>query len=304
MTTIAILRDGTPVRIHLFDDPIFDVDGFLVGFTFPGTTPVIYRYRQHSEFKAEDRKKNNLSGYYNEAIFSKYVQNTESVPTINLLVKYNFKNILATEGEEITVSTVDLQAPFDYFYNYKNYTFNLQSTSDKKGVKNYLKPIFEDLKLVDSKINTDGINGVITLNNQSDTPGGKFYKKNFGDFVNTWTISDIHKSNIKKVMSLIIFTIRKINKDIIPIIATNTHFFDKEMKVADGIIDYNDTTNGFTDLEKLLFEIKKNWGYYYDPRDATVFPLRENFDAVFSSLSTYYDYYLYYNGLVNFYNRH
>jgi len=300
MTTIAILRDGTPIRIHLFDNPIFDIDGFLVGFTFPSTTPKIYKYRQHFEFKAGDRKKTNLSGYYDEDIFIKYVQNIEPFPTIDLLVKYDFKNILATEGEEITVSTVDLEAPYDYFFNYKKYTFPLQSTLDKKGVRNYLKSITEGLKTVDYKINTDGVSPVIVLNNQSSTPGGHFYKKNFADFVNSWTISNIQKSDFKKIMSLIIFKIRAINKDIFPIIATNTNFFNRETDVSNGNFDYN----ALPDLEKLLFDLKRGWGYYYDlPMPGFPQPYKDDFDAIFSSLSTYNDYLLYYNGLVNFYNR-
>jgi hypothetical protein len=303
MTTIAILRDGTPVRILLFNNPIFDVDGFLLQFTTPGTTPEIYRYHQHGEFKKEDRKKTNLSGYYDEAVFLKYIQNIEPVPTMELLVKYNFKKVLATEGEEIIVSTIDFSAPYDYFYNYKKYTFNLQSTLDQKGVRNYLKPIIEDLKVVDTKINTDGVNGVTVLNNQGGLPSGHFYKKNLGDFINTWTVSNIQKSNFKKIMALIVFKIKEINRDIIPIIATNTHLSDKEFDVADGITDYNNPTNGLTDLEKLLFDLKRGWGYYYLPTDPNISPLRANFDALFSSISTYNDYLAYYSSLLNFYNK-
>ncbi len=304
-TTIAILKDGTPVRIHLFDNSIFDVDGFLIQFTRPGVTPEVYRYHQQAEFKREDRKKPNLSGYYNEDLFLKYIQNVEPLTTIDKLIKYDFKRDLATENEEITVSTVDFDEPYDYFYNEKKYTFNLQRTLDNKGVRNYLKPIIENFKTVDIKINTDGVNGVTILNNQSGTPGGYFYKKNLGDFINTWTITDIQKSNFKKVMALIVFKIREINKYIIPIIAANTHFFDKEIDVANGIIDYNDTTTGdrLTDLEKLLFDLKRGWGYYYNPLNPEDFPLREDFDAQFTQLSSYKDYQDYYSSLENFYNK-
>ena len=304
-TTIAILKDGTPVRIHLFDTPIFDVDGFLVRFTTLETNPQVYRYHQHEEFKREDRKKPDLSGYYNEDLFVKYIQKVEPIPTLDILTKYNFNKVLATEGEEITVSTIDFDKPYNYFYNEKKYTFNLQRTLDNKGVRNYLKPIIENFETVDIKINTDGVNGVTILNNQSGTPSGYFYKKNLGDFINTWTISDIQKSNLKKVMSLIVFKIREINKYIIPIIAANTHFFDKETDVANGIIDYNDTTTGnrLTDLEKLLFDLKRGWGYYYNPLNPEDFPLREDFDAQFTQLSSYQDYVAYHSSLENFYNK-
>lgn len=78
-------------------------------------------------------------------------------------------------------------------------------------------------------------------------------------------------------MALIVFKIREINKYIIPIIAPNTHFFDKEIDVANGIIDYNDTTTGdrLTDLEKLLFDLKRGWGYYYNPLNPEDFPLEK-----------------------------
>lgn len=297
-TTIAILKDGTPVRIHLFDNPIFDVDGFLVRFTTLEINPQDYRYHQHTEFKREDRKKPDLSGYYNEDLFVKYIQKAEPIPTLDILTKYNFNKILATEGEEITVSTIDFNEPYDYFYNEKKYSFNLQRTLDNKGVRNYLKPIIENFKTVDNKINTDGVNGVTILNNQSATPGGHFYKKNLGDFINTWTISDIQKSNLKKVMSLIVFKIREINKYIIPIIAANTHLFDKENDVANGIIDYDN----FTDLEKLVFNFKKHWGYYYDtPLNGLPRPHKDDFEALFSTSSTYEDYLSYYSSLENFY---
>lgn len=306
MTTIAILKDGTPIRIHLYDKPIFDVDGFLVQFTKLGTLPETYRYHQHSEFKKEDRKKPNLSGYYNEDIFLKYVQNVEPIPTMDLLVKYNFEKVLAIEGEEITISTIDFNEPYDYFYDYKNYTFNLGSSPDKKRVGNYLKPIIENFRIVDTKINTDGHNGVIVRNNQSLSPGGFFFKKNLGGFINNWAISNIQKSNFKRLMTLIVFKIREINRDIVPIIASNTHFFDKELDVANGIIDYNNPNNpkGFTDLEKLLFDLKRGWGYYFDlPLEGYPRPLRDDFDAQFSSLSPYQDYLAYLSSLQNFYDK-
>jgi len=297
-TTLAILKDGTPIRIHLFENPAFDVDGFLIQFTKPGTQPEIYRYHQHSEFKGEDRKKPDLTGYYNESLFLKYIQNTEPVPTLDKLIKHDFKNNLAFEGEEITVSTIDFDSPYDYFYNTKNYTFNLQLSPDKRGVANYRKLIMENYRIVDSKINTDGHIPVIVLNNQSATPGGYFFKKNLGDFINNWAISEIQKSTFKRIMSLIVFKIREINRDIIPIIATNTHFFDKEFNVANGIKDYND----FTDLEKLLFNFKRTWGYYYDtPINGLPRPHKDDFEALFSIPSTYEDYYSYYSSLENFY---
>lgn len=297
-TTIAILKDGTPVRIHLFDNPIFDVDGFLVRFTTLETNPQVYRYHQHEEFKREDRKKPDLSGYYNEDLFIKYIQKVEPIPTLDILTKYNFNKILATEGEDITVSTIDFNEPYDYFYNEKKYTFKLQRTIDNKGVRNYLKPIIENFKTVDIKINTDGINGVTIPNNQSITPGGYFYKKNLGDFIDTLAISDIQKSNLKKVMSLIVFKIREINKYIIPIIAANTNFFNKEFDVANGIKDYDN----FTDLEKLIFNFKKHWGYYYDtPLEGFPRPHKDDFEALFSTSSTYEDYLSYYSSLENFY---
>lgn len=303
MTDIAILRDGTPVRLSSFKDIIFDVDGFLIQFTFDSLNPDTYRYHQHYEFKREDRKKPKLSGYYNEKLFLNYIQNIEPIPTLDKLDKYNFERNLATEGEEITVSTIDFDEPYDYFYNEKKYTFKLLNTLDNKGVRNYLQPIVENFRTVDSKINTDGANPVTVLNNQSGLPGGYFYKKNLGDFINTWSISNIQKSLIKKAMSMIIFKIREINRDIIPRIASHTHFFDKEEDVANGIIDYNDPTHGFTDLEKLLFDLKRCWGYYYRETNQDLTPLRASFDAVFSSTSTYEDYLSYLSNLHNFYDK-
>ncbi|ABQ05097.1 hypothetical protein [Flavobacterium johnsoniae] len=298
MTTTAILKDGTPVRIHLFEKPAFDVEGFLVGFTLSSLNSEEYRYYQQSEFKREDRKKPNLSGYYDKKMFLKYIQNVEPVPTLDNLVKYNFKKVLATEGEEVTVTSIDFEEPYDYFYNEKKYTFNLQNTIDNRGVRNYLKPIVEDFRTVDHKINTDGANAVIVLNNQSGVPGGYFYKKNLGDFINSWSITNTQKTFIKKAMSLIIFKIREINRDIIPIIASNTHFFKKEQDVANGIIDYND----FTDLEKLLFNFKRTWGYYYNtPLDGFPRPYKDSFEALFSNSSTFEDYQSYLSSLQNFY---
>jgi hypothetical protein len=298
MTTTAILKDGTPVRIHLFEKPAFDVEGFLVGFTLSSLNSEEYRYYQQSEFKREDRKRPNLSGYYDKTMFLKYIQNVEPVPTLDNLVKYNFKKILATEGEEITVTSIDFEEPYDYFYNEKKYTFNLQNTIDNRGVRNYLKPIVEDFETVDYKINTDGTNAVIVLNNQSGLPGGHFYKKNLGDFINSWSVSNTQKTLIKKAMSLIIFKIREINRDIIPLIASNTHFFEKEQDVANGIIDYND----FTDLEKLLFNFKRTWGYYYEtPLDGFSRSYNDSFEALFSNSSTLEDYQSYLSSLQNFY---
>ncbi|MFH7012321.1 hypothetical protein ACHRV5_10640 [Flavobacterium sp. FlaQc-52] len=305
-TTIAILRDGTPVRISMFEKPIFDLDGFLVQFTRPGTNPELYRYHQHAEFKREDRKKPDLAGYYNEDLFLKYIQNIQPTVTVESLVKHDFERDLATENEEITVSTVDFDAPYDYFYDLKNYTFNLQLSADKKNVANYRKIIRQDQRIVDYKINTDGYNAVIVPKNEAALPSGKFYSKNFGSFANTLNISNVQKSKLKKVMSLIIFKIKEINRDIIPILASRTHFFDKENDVANGIIDYNDntTSKGFTDLEKLLFDLKRGWGYYYDtPLEGYPRPLRDDFDSLFYMSSPFEDYQTYLSSLTNFYTK-
>lgn len=299
-TTIAILRDGTPIRIHMFNKPTFDFDGFLVRFTTLGVDPEEYRYHQHEEFKREDRKKPDLSGYYNEDLFLKYIHKIEPIPTLDTLIKYKFDRNLATEGEEITVSTVDFNEPYDYFYETKNYTFNLELSADKKSVANYHKIIMEDYRIVDSKINTDGHNAVVFKNDELGLPSGQFYRKNFGKFINSLDISSIQKSRLKKIMSLIVFKIKEINKDIIPIIASRTHFFDKENDVADGIINYDD----FTDLEKLLFNLKKGWAYYYrEAIPGLSLPLREDFETRFSSLTTYEDYQAYYSSLQNFYTK-
>jgi hypothetical protein len=303
MGHVAILRDGTPIRTLLLDVLVFDVEGFLVGFKAPGMLNEHYLYFRKFDFKKSDRN-DDVEGYYDKSIYYQYIQKTDSSVTIKDLKKFDFKNYLATVGEEITVTRVDFRAPFNYFYNYLEYTFNLQPTSDNQGVRNYLKPIFENSRIIDYEIDVMGLNGNTLPNSQSANAGGYFYNKNFGDFVNTLTLhTEIQKRELKKIVSHIIFRIRLLIKDVFPVIAENTHFFDKELDVANGIIDYDDPTLGFTELEKLLFDLKKSWGYYYGPVPGLPLPHRDGFDALFTSASTYNDYQIYYSGLVNFYEK-
>ncbi len=295
----AILKDGTPINTILLDGEKYDVDGFLV--EFKTSNQETFRYRQQSEFKKEDQFIKR-EGYYEEDTYLDYVKETEPI-SITGLKKFDPKTYLARPNDSVTVSVVDFEAPYNYFYKVKKYTFNVKLAIDNSGPENYLYSVYDGFKLVGYKIDTGNAPAQVIDVDQSLTAGLYFFNKNFGDFVGSYpsSINDVQKSQLKKVATLIVFMIRRIVNDIFPKIANNTNLLAQEYEIADGYLDYNDSQ--VTDLVRVLFDMKRNWGYYYDPEADPSKPYRVDFDALFNSNSRYTDYNIYYQNLAAFYDK-
>jgi hypothetical protein len=328
---IAILfKSGIPVNLtSVATNPRYDIEGFLFEFcfaNFDGTHRYCYYFK--SDFKRNDQKRTDLTdGFYREDMFIKYIQDKDGglnigIPSISeMIYKYkfdftDFKNLI-TENDSITVSITDFDTPFDYFYNRCNYTFNFEYLPGTQSIKTYSEPILDELSIIDYKLKIPlgAIKTVVPVNDQSNTPGFYFFSKNLGEYINSLNISSIEKRKLKKITTLIVFKIREIignsNNNIngvidgiIPRIMNASGFTDADLEVIANSTDTNINIDDYkTDpvnaLKKLIFLIKKSWGYYYDPQ--STLPNRNVLPPVFTPTSLYTDFEYYYLGLSSFY---
>lgn len=306
---VLLYQSGIPVMLtEKFSKIQFDIEGFLIKFTFKEsetTEPIKYRFYYKSEFKTNDKKRSDLTdGFYNETQYLKYIENTgPNIPLGADMIfkfKFNFEKFIAKPNDPISVSVTNFDAPYDFFYNRKKYDFIVEKNIDQKGVRSYAESITEGFEKIDYKLrlpsNYTSSTIPVTITS-SNRPGSYFYAKNLGDFINQYT-NNAEKRRLKKIILLIIFKIREIVDEIVPILLNNeTSEATIEATVNNIDTDLNDLTN----LEKLVLLMKKSWGYYFDPN--STLPHRSSFPTIFNQQSSYSDFESYYLGLVSFYNK-
>lgn len=297
--TIAIIKsDGSAINIDAFSKPKFDIDGFLNEFDLGKDT---YKYHQVADFLSADRDIPNLEGYYKESDFLGYIQHFMISNTLSAreLVKFNFQPYLAKVGAPVVVSMVNFDAPYELYYKERTYSFNVGKTVGNKGIRKYKKGMYANLDLTGYAIDvpSDAIESENTVD-LSTAATGYFFKKNFTDFLDSWSILLTQKSQLKKLSVQIAFKINYIVKNIFPLLIDN----DANIRLENEANSYVDNTASLPDLLRVIFLIKKSWGYYYDPATDPQMFHRHNFDTTFSGLPNYDEYFNYFNSLVVFYD--
>ncbi|WP_026904665.1 hypothetical protein [Pedobacter glucosidilyticus] len=307
METVILKTDGTPVRLEdYFIHKEFDVDGFLIGFDYVDQNAKLikYRYYQIGDFKLADRKEENLSGYYVESDFLTYIQSigyayVNSIEVLQKGSKYNFNNHLASVGDPIQIVKVDFSAPYNHYYKQIKYQFNIESTLGSTEIRKYKKKIEENFRFLGYEIPIpDVATSTIDEENLMNTPTGYFYSKNFGDVVDSWTVSSTYKDYFKKMTTLIAFKVFYIVRDLFPKILTQAEM----LKVDNAADNTNPDISYLTDLEQVLFTLKKNWGFYYNPSASPDLVHRHSFDPIFNLTPEYEQYGYYFRGVVAFYD--
>ncbi|GAA3734897.1 hypothetical protein GCM10022422_17260 [Flavobacterium ginsengisoli] len=306
---VLLYKSGIPVKLsEKFSKLEFDIEGFLIGFTFKENTlsdSINYRFYFKAEFKTNDKKRSDLiDAYYDETQFLKYIENTgPDIPLGRDMIfkyKFNFDKYLARPGDSISVGVTNFNAPYDFFYDRKKYEFKIESTLDNKGIRSYSDSTTEGFEKIDyilrlpNKFTSQTISVPITPANRF---GYHFYNKNLGNYINQYS-NDADKRKLKKIVILIIFKIREIVEDIFPMLLSD----EGSDLILEGAANSNDIDlSGLSDLEKMLFLLKKSWGYYYDPNSNL--PHRSILEPFFNEQSSYSDFEYYYLGLVSFYNK-
>lgn len=308
---VLLYKSGIPVMLtDDFNHIRFDIEGFLTEFThktIDSKKNIIitkYVFYNKSEFKTADKKRTDLAdGYYNETQFLKYIENTgPDIPLGNDMIykhKFNFDKFIAKAGDSISVNVTNFDAPYNLFYDRKKYNFTIESTIDEKGIRSYSESTTEGFENIDYKLRLPSNFTASTTGatSQINTPGYHFYAKNLGDFINQYSNNN-DKRKLKKIAILIIFKIREIVEDIFPNLLMNS---TSETALEATANDINTDLSSLSDLEQLLFLLKKSWGYYYDPNSSL--PHRSSLPVMFNEQSTYADFEYYYIGLVSFYNK-
>lgn len=306
---VVLYKSGIPVNLtNDFSNLKFDIEGFLIEFTHKTSTEkniitTKYAFHNKKEFKTNDQKRSDLiDGYYNEDLFLKYIEsvgfNIVSASDMVYKHKFNFDKFIAKVDDPISVSVTNFGAPYDLFYDRKKYDFLIEKSSDGKGIRRYSDGILDGFDIIDYKLrlpNTYSSSNV-TIQNQVNTPGYHFYAKNLGNFIGQYS-SDEEKRKFKKITLLIIFKIREIINEIFPNLLLN---LTSEKTLNDAANSTNPDLNGLSNFEKILFLLKKSWGYYYDT--SSTLPHKNTLPPTFNENSTYSDFEYYYLGLVSFYN--
>ncbi|WP_278022524.1 hypothetical protein [Flavobacterium ginsengisoli] len=229
---VLLYKSGIPVKLsEKFSKLEFDIEGFLIGFTFKENTlsdSINYRFYFKAEFKTNDKKRSDLiDAYYDETQFLKYIENTgPDIPLGRDMIfkyKFNFDKYLARPGDSISVGVTNFNAPYDFFYDRKKYEFKIESTLDNKGIRSYSDSTTEGFEKIDyilrlpNKFTSQTISVPITPANRF---GYHFYNKNLGNYINQYS-NDADKRKLKKIVILIIFKIREIVEDIFPMLLSD-----------------------------------------------------------------------------------
>ena len=275
----------------------FDVNGFLIAFTYTSilenqSSDAEYKYFQSSEFLKKDIDTSNISlgGYYLEDQFLKYIKEI-GVVKLNNLTKFPFENYVAKAKDEITVKAVDYGRPYDSYYQSIIYTFNIEMREDGKGVKYYKKFDYKNLDQNEIAI-PENVKSKIPLSvNREGYPDYYYYHLNFLPSGNDIEDSDGLNSYNKKLITLITFKIWYVVKDIFPKLVDLT----KVDSVADSV---NGGYGTLSNLEIIVFLLKKNWCFYYDPNSQlehrkkpfiSLFPLTiDELGAYYKALDNFY----------------
>ena len=311
---VLLYKTGIPVNLTgQFTELSYDIEGFLTEFTFqetkitpPKTTPpppIRYVFYFKSKFKTADRERTDLvDGYYDETQYLKYIENTgPNIPFAKDMIytyKFNFDKYIAKSEDAISVKATNFDAPYNLFYDRKKYDFTIENTTDGKGVRSYAEGVLDGFEEVDFKLRLPSLftASTIPVTNQVNTAGYHFFAKNLGDYINNFANND-DKRKFKKIAILIIFQIRYIIRDVFPNLLNNS---TSEIILEATANDIDTDLSSLSNLEQMLFLLKKSWGYYYDPN--STLPHRSTLPTMFNAQSSYSDFEYYYIGLVSFYN--
>ena len=323
MDNICILKNGLAVKLpeDIFQNLIYDIDGFLISFEFQKETSFVkYHFYYSDEFKniRYNGKSYVPDGYYLEEkaiLYFAYKQGTaftQSIaPTpVELKENYCFKyidfenNYPANIDDEVTVTSINSSLP-NFIYEENKAVFKIIKNVDNTPKLYYLK----SNKKIDFPIKLEIGNGFVSYElsqvdnfldpNRPDYINslGYFYQKNFSERVSGWLATTDTIQKMDRITTLITLRINKISRVIFPLLSDLWVLID-----AVGTQQPGHTLSDLdTNLLKILYEIKKGWAMYYYPNTPgldTYIPILPN-EGYYPDYEAYNKYY---TSLVNFYS--
>lgn len=290
---IVFLKNGMPVNLtNAFGEVVLDIEQFVSSFIYE---TVKYRYYRHTDFRPEEKKAS--FGYFKESVYLGYIQGLGTpIPTADDVSRtdFDFKEYEAKPGDLAEVEVLNFEAPYDYYYKRNKYTFPIEIDPQTKGVRWYKLPGQDTISI------PAGASVVSSNRNLNSTPRGLFYNNNFGTIVDGWP-AETDKKRFSRTMTLTAFNIFFIEKDIFPKIL-DAASMNEVNEVADrpngpGL---NDLSN-LSDIQKMIFILKKSWGYYYDLTKSG--PHHHDFDPILPTEPIYQAFEDYQDAVLNFYRQ-
>ncbi|MFN0256742.1 hypothetical protein [Pedobacter ureilyticus] len=273
MKTAIIRTSGMPVTLaqELFPPEYlkFDVEGFLIEFVNivkinDQIYNILYKYYQHLDFKKSDRDDypgSNFEGYVSEELFLQYVTSVNDV-TLSSLKRFDFLPFKSEIDTEVEVDVIHYAEPFNEFYRKIHYKFKIEAAPDGNGPRFYKNFNYLNQKLIDTSIIIpSNASKSVNIIDRENSAAWHFYKINFGDVFHTLPNDKFYRSLIKKYTTLIDFKITQIVYEAFPRI-----FSIQELDNIDSYANsISGDTGGLDNLSKVVFFLKKCWGFYYDP---------------------------------------
>lgn len=289
MGTIAILRDGSPVNLPTDQFPIsgfeYDINGFLMAFNLVNTIGVNkIRYYFIADFNISLRNKYK-AGYYFEKDFLNVNGSPFNIDLSNMNPStFNYLKFIANPGDTITVNKVVYEAPYTAYFKRKQFQFTIEKGVYGGKVRNYNNKAYNEV-LIPSTAQSLG-----TINSNSNSPQKYFYDKNLGSIITTWS-SEVDKKKFAALTTHIALRQRAIVNELFPKLTNNLTNIDK---VAKGQFNYSN----LSELDKLIFNLKRSWGYYYNNGSTSTY---NSFDAILPDTPVLDGYIGYLTGLNSFY---
>jgi hypothetical protein len=288
MNPVLILRSGVPVKLNSDFTVDLDSNGFLRDFWYKGKKHI---YLSKADLKQSDFDFEELNDYYPEVAYKMYLNSSlldlNPIKDLNS-AKFDFTPFLAQEGDIVETTIVDFSPPFTY-HKRTRVTFPVEAWPQTNYIKKYKK-------LGKSEIDVPS-NSIIQAEiiDRTNTATGYFYQKNFLDVQGSWTnISEELKIELNRLVTKSAFHIHYVVDEILPMLvnAASMAKIDATATRTDGNVDH------LTLLEKIIFYLKRDWGYYFGQGTA---PHQIHIDRVLPLGPDYSSYVSYYRSIVNFY---
>lgn len=321
MEDVVLAYNGLPLRLYtdtytVANDYYYNT-GELWKFDLQiGSATLSFSYYGKTDFKDKDQGKC-TPGYYQNSSFYKYknggitVEELTSGTVIGTGQKHLFPiNIfenndnwgfkLGTEGDLIKIKRLFPKTPYNEYYYNKYYEFKIKNDPDPNINQplRYRSP--EDYPPVKGNISSSDYSKVdVVLEDRSDTAPEWFYKKNFGDHIAGWGVSEQQKQAFTQHNIFICWKISHCKENVEKLA------IESFQTIYDAFDDktYNNNPAPYDALQlcdRIVGEILLNWGYFYIHSGKTKF----NVDPILpTSYSEEYEAIInqYYNSLVNFY---
>lgn len=276
-------------------------------------------YFKKSDFKKND-KNNCRIGYYKTTSFYDYkngkltLEKLQDETEIGFGYKHylpihdasefqkaNWGLKLADNGNLINALRLNPEDPYTDYYLNTEYEFKVNNPPGEFLPKRYLSisdypPLNPDPNSPDYSIATDYPRDLL------NTPTGRFYTKNFGDFITVWDITDDSvKEFLSRIVTTICWKISWVADEIGKLTINNLSYIKEAYELK--YYQYDDYQyDTLTLADRIVGDLLWSWGYYYYDDNGFI---KFDFDPILPTQYTpdYSDILTqYYNALANFYN--